>query len=128
MVQEDSYILSSQGLYKILNQINGIENYVSLFLSFVYTLICIFWLFIAIIHIITELRIKRRLETIMQFEASYDYRNDIFMRKESIMRNVLFLMLLFLELAYCLNIDISGVVIVFLNYTEVNISIASTAQ
>ena len=128
MVQEDSYLLTSQGLYTVLNQINGVENHVNLFLSFVYTIICIFWLFYAIINIYTQLRIKRRLEAIMQSELNYDYRNDIFIRKESIMRNVLFILLLFFELAYCLNIDLAGVVVVFLNYTDVNISIGSNCS
>ena len=70
----------------------------------------------------------------MQIEANHDYRNDIFIRKESILQNILFLMLLLFELGirlslgYCLNIDVAGVASIFLNSTKVNISIGSNSS
>ena len=75
-------------------------------LGLIFTILCLFWLVYVIIELIRRIRIKQRLLTIIQFGTSYDYTNVLFIQRESIFRNVIFLIFLVFEIMYCISIHI----------------------
>ena len=80
---------------------------------FVYTLLCIFWLIYVICDIISQVRNKRRLVTLIYLDSGHDYANRLFMQKETILRNSIFLVFLCFELSYCLFFNIWGFLLLF---------------
>ena len=76
--------------------------------GFVYALLCIFWLVYVICDIISQVRNKRRLVTLIYLDSGHDYANRLFMQKETILRNSIFLVFLCFELNYCLVFNIWG--------------------
>ena len=91
-----------------LNSVNNDVYYMMQIFGFVYTLLCIFWLIYVICDIISQVRNKRRLVTLIYLDSGHDYANRLFMQKETILRNSIFLVFLCFELSYCLVFNILG--------------------
>ena len=87
--------------------------YMNLLFCFVYTLLCIFWLIYVICDIISQVRNKRRLVTLIYLDPGHDYADRLFMQKETISRNSIFLVFLCFELSYCLDFNIYGFLCLF---------------
>ena len=90
---------------------------------FVYTLLCIFWLIYVICDIISQVRNKRRLVTLIYLDSAHDYANRLFMQKETILRNSIFLFFLCFELSYCLVFNIFGFLWLFNPLPDIPVSI-----
>ena len=86
--------------------INRIVISINQGLGLIFTTICLFWLVYVIIDLIRRMKIKQRLLTIIQFGTNYDYTNVLFIQRESIFRNVIFLIFLVFEMMYCLSMNI----------------------
>ena len=93
--------LNSHDLERVTNHI---MFFINQGLGFIFTTLCLFWLVYIIIELIRRIRIKQRLLTIIQYDTNYDYSNVLFIQKESIFRNVIFLIFLIFEMMYCLSI------------------------
>ena len=83
---------------------NHIVLYINQGMGLIFTTLCLFWLVYVIIGIIRRIRIKQRILTIIRFGTNYDYSNVLFIQRESIFRNVIFLIFLIFEMMYCLSI------------------------
>ena len=94
---------------------NHIMFYINQGLGLIFTILCLFWLVYVIIELIRRIRIKQRLLTIIQFGTNYDYTNVLFIQRESIFRNVIFLIFLIFEMMYCLSIHILS----FVNFKNI---------
>ena len=93
-------------------------------LGFMYTLVCVFWLVYVIYKLIALIRNRKSLINLSYLNTEHDYKIRIFMHRESILRNSIFLLFLFFELAYFLMINIYGVPLAILNYQNLSIPIA----
>ena len=85
--------------------VNHIMFYINQGLGLIFTILCLFWLVYVIIDLIRRIRIKQRILTIIQFGTNYDYTNVLFIQRESIFRNVIFLIFLIFEMMYCLSMN-----------------------
>ena len=92
-------------------------------LGFIYTLVCVCWLVYVIFKLIALIRNRKSLINLSYLNTEHDYKIRIFMHRESILRNSIFLVFLFFELAYFLLINIYGIPFAFLNYQNVSIPI-----
>ena len=92
--------------------------------GFIYTLVCVFWLVYVIYKLIALIRNRKSLINLSYLNTEHDYKIRIFMHRENIIRNSIFLVFLFFELAYCLKINIYGISFALLNYQNVSIQIA----
>ena len=90
---------------------------------FVYNLLCIFWLIYVICDIISQVRNRRRLVTLIYFDSGQDYANRLFMQKETILRNSIFLVFLCFELSYCFVFNIVGFLWLFIPLPVIPVSI-----
>ena len=106
-------------LYSVSNDVYFI---IQIF-CFVYTLLCIFWLIYVICDIISQVRNKRRLVTLIYLDSGHDYANRLFMQKETILRNSIFLVFLCFELSYCLVFNIFGFLWLFIPLPAIPVSI-----
>ena len=75
-------------------------------LALVYTSLCIFWLVYVICNLTSQIRNRRRLVALTYRDSCHDYANRLFMQKETILRNSIFLVFLCFEMVYCLVINI----------------------
>ena len=91
--------------------------------GFTYTLVCVFWLVYVIYTLIALIRNRKSLINLSYLNTEHDYKIRIFMQRESILRNSIFLVFLFFELAYCLTININGIPLAFLNFQNIPIPI-----
>ena len=87
--------------------------YMNLIFCFVYTSLCVFWLIYVICDIISQVRNRRRLVTLIYLDSGHDNANRLFMQKETILRNSIFLVFLCFELSYCLFFNIFGILWLF---------------
>ena len=106
-----------------LNSANNDIYYMIQMFCFVYALLCVFWLIHVICDIISQVRNKRRLVTLIYLDSGHDYANCLFMQKETILRNSIFLVFLCFELSYCLVINIMGFLLLFIPLPDIPISI-----
>ena len=97
-----------------LNSVSNYVYYMNQIFCFVYALLCIFWLVYVICDIISQVRNKRRLVTLIYLDSGHDYANRLFMQKETILRNSIFLVFLCFELSYCLVFNIWGFLLLFI--------------
>ena len=93
-------------------------------LGFTYTLLCVCWLVYIIYKLIALIRNRRSLINLSYLNTEHDYKIRIFMRRESILRNSLFLVFLCFEVIYSLTTNLFGVPIIFVNYKDTLIPIA----
>ena len=106
-----------------LYSVNNDVDYMNQIFCFVYTLLCIFWLVYVICDIISQVRNKRRLVTLIYLDSGHDYVNRLFMQKETILRNSIFLVFLCFELSYCLVFNIYGFLWLFNPLPDIPVSI-----
>ena len=106
-----------------LSFVNNDVYYMIQMISFVYALLCIFWLVYVICDIISQVRNKRRLLTLIYLDSGHDYANRLFMQKETILRNSIFLVFLCFELSYCLVFNILGFLLLFIPLPDIPVSI-----
>ena len=106
-------------LYSVSNDV----YYMNQMFGFVYTLLCIFWLIYVICNIISQVRNRRRIVTLIYLDSGHDYANRLFMEKETILRNSIFLVFLCFELSYCLVFNIFGFLWLFYPLPAISVSI-----
>ena len=66
-------------------------------LGFIYTLVCVCWLVYIIYTLIALIRNRRSLVNLSYLNTEHDYKIRIFMHRESILRNSIFLVFLCFE-------------------------------
>ena len=93
--------------YDYLNSADHKVFYTSQVLVFIYTSVCICWLVYVIRDLTSQIRNRRRLVALTYLDSCHDYANRLFIQKETILRNSIFLVFLCFEMVYCLinNID-----------------------
>ena len=91
--------------------------------GFIYTLVCVFWIVYVIYTLTALIRNRKSLINLSYLNTEHDYKIRIFMHRESILRNSIFLVFLFFELAYCLKINIFGIPLAILNFQNIPIPI-----
>ena len=127
MGTNSSNLSSTSEIFENAGFLNSVDNksyiVVQMF-GFIYTLVCVFWLVYVIYKLIALIRNRKSLINLSYLNTEHDYRIRIFMHRESILRNSIFLVFLFFELAYCLMINIYGIPFAFLNYQNASIQIA----
>ena len=96
--------------------------------GFVYTLLCIFWLVYVICDIVSQVRNRRRLVTLIYLDSGHDYANRLFMQKEIILQNSIFLVFLCFELSYCLVINIVGLFWLSISLRAIPVPIGSNCE
>ena len=106
-----------------LHTVNNDVYFMNQIFCFVYALLCIFWLVYVICDIISQVRNKRRLVTLIYLDSGHDYANRLFIQKETILRNSIFLVFLCFELSYCLVFNISGFLLFFNPLPAIPVSI-----
>ena len=106
-----------------LYSVNNDVFHMNQIFCFVYTLLCIFWLIYVICVIISQVRNKRRLITLIYLDSGHDYANRLFMQKETMLRNSIFLVFLCFELSYCLVFNIFGFLWLFIPLPAIPVSI-----
>ena len=93
-------------------------------LGFIYTLVCVFWLVYVIYKLIALIRNRKSLINLSYLNTKHDYKIRIFMHRESILRNSIFLVFLCFEVFYFLTINLFRIPIIFVNYQDTFIPIA----
>ena len=111
MVFRNNFISSSNDLTTVTDEI---AFFINQGLGFIFTTLCLFWLVYVIVDLIQRIRIKQRLLTIIQYGTNYDYTNVLFIQRESIFRNVIFLIFLIFEMMYCLSMN----TLTFVEFTD----------
>ena len=106
-------------LYSVSNDVYFMNQIFCL----VYALLCIFWLIYVISDLISQVRNKRRLVTLIYLNSGHDYANRLFMQKETILRNSIFLVFLCFELSYCLVFNIVGFLLLLNPHPAMPVSI-----
>ena len=126
MGTNSSNLSSTSEIFENIEFIVSVGNklyFVVQMFGFIYTLVCVFWLVYVIYKLIALIRNRKSLINLSYLNTEHDYKIRIFMHRESILRNSIFLVFLFFELGYCLTINISGISFVFINYQNVSIPI-----
>ena len=100
----------------IFRSVNFYICYVGQFLGFLYTLISSFWVLYVIGDLLSQIRNRRRLITLTSLESDHDYKNRLFLQREAILRNSIFLAFLFFELIFSLSIIFYGVLIYIISW------------
>ncbi|KAI6649430.1 hypothetical protein LOD99_11795 [Oopsacas minuta] len=119
---------SNSQISEIIGGVIDYAFYAGQALGLIYTLLCIVWVTYVIASIVTQIRNKRRLLSLMYQDYTCDYTNRLIMQKETIFRYVIFLVFLCFELSYCLNINIFGVVALGHKWTDIQIPIATNCS
>ena len=117
---------SSNNIYLIF--VSEHIYYMDQIFGFAYALLCIFWLIYVICDIISQVRNKRRLITLIYLDSGHDYANRLFLQKETILRNSIFLVFLWFELGYCLFINIVEFLWLFKSLRPIPVSIGSNCE
>ena len=84
--------------------------YISQGLGLMYALLCVLWLVYVGVSLSSEIRKKRALIRLMNIDFRNDYTSRLFIQKEIIFRYVIFLLFLFFELLYSIDINIYGII------------------
>ena len=92
-------------------------------LGFICTLDCVCWLVYIIYILIALIRNRRSLINLSYLNTEHDYKIRIFMHRENILHNSIFLVFLCFEV-YFLTINLFGIPIIFVNYQDTLIPIA----
>ena len=127
MGTNSSNLSSTSDIFENAGFLDSVSNkfyFVVQMFGFIYTLVCVFWLVYVIYKLIALIRNRKSLINLSYLNTEHDYKIRIFMHRENILRNSIFLVFLFFELAYCLKINIIGISFTFLNYQNVSIQIA----
>ena len=127
MLTNSSNLSSPSDIFENVGFLDSVDNKsydVLQGLGFIYTLVCVFWIVYVIYKLIALIRNRKSLINLSYLNTEHDYKIRIFMHRESILRNSIFLVFLFFELAYCSIININGISFAFLNYKDTSIPIA----
>ena len=98
--------------------INNNTYYALQVLGFIYTLVCVFWLVYVIFKLTALVRNRRSLINLSYLNTEHDYKIRIFMHRETILRNSIFLVFLCFELCFCLVINLWGTIFHLLDYQD----------
>ena len=79
--------------------------YVSQGLGMLYTVLCAVWLVYVLVNIFSQIRNKRRLDSLRHQNSSNEYLIRLFTQREPLFRYIIFLIFLSFELIYCLCIN-----------------------
>ena len=109
--------------YDYLNSADHNVFYTSQVLALVYNSLCIFWLVQVIRDLSSLIRNRRILVALTYLDSCHDYANRLFIQKETILRNSIFLVFLCFEMVYCLIINIYGLLAIFHPFSDIPISI-----
>ena len=124
----NSYKLSSTSeIFENAGFLNSVGNkfYIVLqALGFMYTLVCVFWLVYVTYELIALIRNRKSPINLSYFNTEHDYKIRIFMHRESILRNSIFLVFLCFEVTYSLTTNIFGITYTFNNHQDSSIQIA----
>ena len=126
MGQNSSNLSSTSDIFENVGFIDSVANksyIVVQAVGFIYTLVCVFWLVYVIYTLIALIRNRKSLINLSYLNTEHDYKIRIFMHRESILRNSIFLVFLFFELAYSLTINIYGIPLAFFNFQNIPIPI-----
>ena len=93
-------------------------------LEFIYTMVCVCWLVYIIYTLIALIRNRKSLINLSYLNTEHDYKIRIFMHRESILPDSIFLVFLCFEVFYFLTINLFGIPIIFVNYQDTLIPIA----
>ena len=107
-----------------LYSVGNISYIVLQAVGFIYTLVCVYWLVYVIYKLIALIRNRRSLINLSYLNTEHDYKIRIFMHRESILRNSIFLVFLCFEVTYSLTTNIFGITYTFVNYQDTSIQIA----
>ena len=121
-----SNLSSTSEIFENAGFIDFVENKSYIFVQavgFIYTLVCVFWLVYVIYTLIALIRNRKSLINLSYLNTEHDYKIRIFMHRESILRNSIFLVFLFFELANCLTINLYGIPLAFFNFQNIPILI-----
>ena len=113
--------LTSSEYYNNVEFIVYIDNntyYALQVLGFIYTLVCVFWLVYVIFKLTALVRNRRNLINLSYLNTEHDYKIRIFMHRETILRNSIFLVFLCFELCFCLVINLWGTIFNLLDYQD----------
>ena len=127
MGTNSSNLSSTAVIFENVGFLNSVGNKLYIVVQavgFMYTLVCAFWLVYVIYKLIALIRNRKSLINLSYLNTEHDYKIRIFMHRESILRNSVFLVFLFFEIAYCLLINIYAIPSPFFNYQNVSIPIA----
>ena len=127
MGTNSSNLSSTSEIFEYVGFLNSVGNksyiVVQMF-GFMYTLVCVFWLVYVIYELIALIRNRKSLINLSYLNTEHDYKIRIFMHRESILRNSIFLVFLCFEVTYSLTINIFGITYTLLNYQDSSIPIA----
>ena len=127
MGTNSSNLSSTSEIFEYVGFLNSVGNksyiVVQMF-GFMYTLVCVFWLVYVIYELIALIRNRKSLINLSYLNTEHDYKIRIFMHRESILRNSIFLVFLCFEVTYSLTINIFGITYTLLSYQDSSIPIA----
>ena len=107
-----------------LDSVDNILSNVVQAVGFIYTLVCVFWLVHVIYKLIALIRNRKSLINLSYLNTEHDYKIRIFMHRENILRNSIFLLFICFEMTYSLTTNIFGITYTFVNYQDASIPIA----
>ena len=103
--------------------VSSISYFVLQAVGFIYTLVCVFWLVYVIYELIALIRNRKSLINLSYLNTEHDYKIRIFMHRESILRNSIFLVFLCFEMTYFLTTNLFGITYTFVNHQDTSIQI-----
>ena len=94
MGTNSSNLSSTSEIFENAGFLDSVDNkiYISVqALGFIYTLVCVYWLVYVIYTLIALIRNRKCLINLSYLNTEHDYKIRIFMHRESILRNSIFL-------------------------------------
>ena len=91
-----------------LDSLIGIDKtvyYVSQGFGMLYTVLCVGWLVYVLVSIISQIRCRQRLGSLLHQSCSSEYLIRLFTQREALFRYFIFFIFLSFELIYCLCIN-----------------------
>ena len=127
MTVDVSNVSSNSDNSDIITVLDSVDNkvyFVVQFFGFIYSLVCAFWIVYVGCDLFTKMRKGRKLNNLTYFKPNPEFQNRIFMHRETILRNSIFLVFLCFEMTYSLTTNIFGITYIFVNYQDTSIQIA----
>ena len=119
MAVDDSNQSSNSDNFDIITVLRFVGNkvyFVEQFIGFIYSLVCAFWIVYVSCDLFTKMRKVRKLNNLTYFKPNPDFQNCIFVFRETILRNSIFLLFHCFEIIFSLTTNISGITYIFVNY------------
>ena len=133
MTVDVSNVSSNSDNSTIIAFLVSVDNkvyFVEQFFGFIYSLVCAFWIVYVGCDLFTKMRKGRKLDNLTYFKPNSEFQNRIFMDRETILRNSIFLLFLCFEMTYSLTTNIFGIIYTFtlINYQDTSIQIAPNCR